>query len=113
MQPKNFAIHHHVDRSREIQINALRRGARGEAMLDVRAGEKARKRPEKTEPPNGTPADIFDLAVGGIGLRRDHHFPAGEFAVAESEEKARAAIPIRGVANPVRKSGVIKARETS
>src|SRR5271156_4469146 len=61
-------------------------------MMNVRAGEEARQSPDEAESVDGTPADAFDEAVGGIGVRGDHHVAAGELAVVEGEKKDGVAI---------------------
>src|ERR1700723_1646754 len=61
-------------------------------MMDVRAGEEARQSPDEAEAADGAPADVFDEAVGGIGVGSDHHVAAGEFAVVEGEEEGGVAI---------------------
>ncbi len=78
-------------------------------MADVSAGEQARESPKQTQAAYGRPADVFDLAVGGIRLRRDHHFSAGIFAIAEGEEKAFAAVPFVGGSETMGKSMVLEA----
>ena len=87
-------------------------GARGERVVDVSAGEEARESPKQTQAADGRPADIFDLTVGGICLRRDHHFSAGIFAIAEGEEEAFAAVPFVGGGETMRKSTVFEAHES-
>ena len=60
--------------------------------MNVRAGEETRQSPDEAEAADGAPADVFDQAVGGIGVGSDHHVAAGEFAVVEREEEGGLAI---------------------
>jgi hypothetical protein len=83
---QDFPVNHYVYRAIEVEVNSSCRRAVRQGMLDVRAGEQPWKHPEQAEPANGTPADILNLSIGGIGFRRNHHFPAREFAVAKREE---------------------------
>src|SRR5271163_377077 len=64
-------------------------------MMDVRASEEARQSPDQAESADGAPADVFNLAVGGVGVGSDHHVAAGEFAVVEGEEEGGVAIGFR------------------
>src|SRR4029077_10041560 len=63
-------------------------------MLDVRAVVKFRQHAQESEAANGAPADEFDQAVGGVGMRSDEHGAAGVLAVVEREEEAAALVPI-------------------
>src|SRR5580658_4327945 len=57
-------------------------------MLDMRPVEKRRQIPQQSQPPNRSPADIFEQAVVSSSVRRDHHLSAGEAAIVERQEKA-------------------------
>ena len=55
---------------------------------------KFRQHAQESEATNGAPADEFDEAVGGIGVRSDQHGAAGVLAVVEGEKEAAALVPI-------------------
>src|SRR5580658_8157225 len=63
-------------------------------MFDVRAVIELREHAQQSDAAYRPPADELDQAVRGIGLRRDQHRAAGEFAVAEGKKKAAALVPI-------------------
>src|ERR1700739_502125 len=69
-------------------------------MLDVRAVVKSWQHAQKTEAADGPPADEFDKAVGGGGLRSDEHGAAGVLTVVEGEEEGAALVPILVVVTP-------------
>ena len=77
-------------------------------MMNVRAGEEARQSPDQAEAADGAPADVFDQAVGGIGVGGDHHAAAGEFAVVESEEEDGIAIPFFCFGEAMRKCEMLE-----
>ena len=62
-------------------------------MSDVGAVVEFRQHAEKPEAADWSPANEFDETVGGIGVGRNQHGAAGEFAVVEGEEKAAAGVP--------------------
>ena len=94
IQAQDFAIHHHVHWAVEIEIDSLRGGARRQRMIDVRAGEKARRNAAADRSRPIGPQRTYSIRPSaGIGFGRDHHFAAGEFAVAEGEKQAAAAVP--------------------
>src|SRR5215469_10845196 len=80
-------------------------------MVNVSASEKRRERADQTEALYRSPADTFDATVGGIRVGSDHHFAAGELAVTEAKEQARAWIPVSGV-DSVWKREVLQIRNT-
>ena len=80
-------------------------------MMDVRAGEEARKSPDQSETADRAPADVFDQAVGGIGVGSDHHVAAGEFAVVEGEEEGGFAILCGSFREAMRKREMLSSHE--
>src|SRR5438445_11351677 len=46
-----------------------------------------RQHAEQTQPADRSPLNKFDMAIGGIRVRRDEHRAAGVLAVIESQEK--------------------------
>src|SRR5580698_5200155 len=80
-------------------------------MMDVRAGEEARQSPDEAEAADGAPADVFDQAVGGIGVGSDHHVAAGEFAVVESEKQSGFTIPFCCFGKAMRKGEMLELHE--
>ena len=83
MKMQTFSIDHHVYRAFEFEFNSPHACASREGMMNVRAGKKARQSPDQPGAANRSPANVFNQPIGSVGVRRDHHFPAGEFAVAE------------------------------
>src|SRR5580704_3266097 len=111
VQKQYFAVHNHVGGTTEIEIRSLDRGARGQRMRNMRAGEKSRKIPEKPEAADWRPTHVFDLAVRGICLRGHHHLAASEFAVGERQKKTRAPVPVFGVRELMSERMVFEPRE--
>ena len=62
-------------------------------MFDVRAVIEFGKHAQQSDASDWPPAHKLDQAVRGIGLRRDEHRAASEFAVAERKKEAAALIP--------------------
>src|SRR5580704_4042990 len=62
-------------------------------MLDVCTVIKLGEHAQQSNASDRPPADKFDQAVGGVGLRGNEHRAAGEFAVAERKKKTAAFIP--------------------
>src|SRR5271168_3830143 len=79
--------------------------------MNVRAGEETRQGPDEAEAADGAPADVFDEAVGGIGVGSDHHVAAGELAVVEGEEKRAIAVPFCCFSEAVRIREVLELHE--
>src|SRR5450631_86139 len=113
MKVQAFAVDHHVYRALQFERNLLDAGAESERVVDMRSGKKPWKRPEQSGAADGTPADVFNEAVGGIGIRRDHHFAARESAVAESQKQIAATIPVAGIFEPVRKRVMLEADDVA
>ena len=110
-QAHAFAIHHHVDGARQFEINPLCRGA-GSTMIEyVRTGEEAGQSPDQSEPPDRSPADVFDETVVGICVWRDHHVAAGEFAVVEGEKQGGVAVPFGCAGEAMRKRKMLERRK--
>src|SRR5207245_10813886 len=61
-------------------------------MIDVRSVVERRQIANQPEAANRSPAHVFDETVIDLGLRSDHHSATGEFAVAERQNQAGAAI---------------------
>src|SRR5271154_3664444 len=81
-------------------------------MFDVRAVIKLREHSQQSDAPNRPPAHKLDQAVRRIGLRRDEHGAAGEFAVAERKKKASAFVPLVVVIATQTKSAAPKLNDT-
>src|SRR5277367_103327 len=94
VQAQNLAINDYVHGTAEVEINPLDCGARGKRVVNVRAGKEAWKIPKQAEAAERGPAHVLDFSVRWIGMRRHHHFSAGEFTVAKCQEQARAPVPI-------------------
>src|SRR5437762_14127798 len=63
-------------------------------MVYVRSVVERRQIANQPEAANRSPAHVFDETVINLGLRSDHHRATGEFAVAERQEQAEAAIAV-------------------
>src|SRR5580704_52759 len=79
-------------------------------MLNVGPVVKLRQHSQQTQPANRSPTHELDVAIGGIGVGRDHHRAAGEFAVVERNKQAAPLIPIFVVVAAERKWAAIQLR---
>ena len=66
MQSQDFAVHHHIDRSIQIEFDLLRGFALRQRMLDMRSVIEPRQIANQPQPPNRPPANIFDQAIVDI-----------------------------------------------
>src|ERR1700680_1818469 len=87
MQSQHFAIHHDVYWPRKIKFSPGNRFSFSQGMPDVRPVVKAGQMPNKSQPSDRPPADIFNQTAVHFRMRRDHHCPAGELAVIKSKKQ--------------------------
>src|SRR5260370_6723752 len=64
-------------------------------MFNMRTVVETRQVAKQAQPSDGAPAHKFNQPVGGMRLRRDQHWAAGVFAVAERQEKRAPLVPLR------------------
>src|SRR5258707_11753347 len=93
LQREDFSVDQHGDGNGNFEFDMLHCFSRSERMANVSAVVEFGQHAEKTQAADGSPANEFDEAVGGIGVGRDEHRAAGEFAVVECEEQAAAGVP--------------------
>src|SRR5438552_19113796 len=80
-------------------------------MIDVRSVVERRQIANQPEAANRSPAHVFDETVIDLGLRSDHHSATGEFAVAERQKQAGAAIHVFFSIDAKRKRASAKTQE--
>src|ERR1700756_4864517 len=93
IQRKNLSIDQSINRYGNFEFNVFHCFSRSERMSNVSAVVEFRQHAEKTESSDGSPADEFDEAVGGLPVWRDEHGAAGVFAVVEAEKEAAPRVP--------------------
>src|SRR2546426_9602105 len=80
-------------------------------MIDVRPVVKSRQIANQPEAADRSPAYVFDETVIDLGLRSNHHSATGEFAVAERQKQAGAAIQVFFSIDAKRKRALAKTQE--
>src|SRR5205823_9892359 len=80
-------------------------------MVYVRSVVERRQIANQPDAANRPPAHVFDETVINLGLRSDHHSATGEFAVAERQEQAEAAIAVFFSIDGKRKRATAKTQE--
>src|SRR6266849_5220981 len=111
MQRVHFAVHHGVNGGIQIENDPARRVARSERVLQVCAVVQRGQIVEQAEAADRPPTNELNQAVGSIGMRRNHHLAACEFAVVEAEKEAAAAVEFRGVVQTHGKSAAAQAHQ--
>src|SRR5450432_1031449 len=96
-----------------MKINAPNFADFRQRMLNMGAVVEPRQVADEPHAPNRSPSDKFDQPIISFSVGCDHHCPAGEFAVAESQEQARAAVNMRLAVGAEWKRASAKARQTN
>ena len=110
MHCDDLAIHHHIDRAVEMEINPPDLADFGQRMPGMRAVIKCWQVADQTYTPNWSPADVFDQSVVGRGIWSNHHGAAGKFAVVESKKQAGPTVDARLSIDAQRKWSSAEAR---
>src|SRR5579884_2432190 len=110
---EDLAVHHDINRSIESEVDVADTMARRERMIQVCAVIKRVQVAQEAEAADRAPADEFDQAIVGLGTGRNHHLPAGEFAVIEGEEKAAAFVGLALSIQTQRKCATVEPSEAT
>src|SRR5437899_6420652 len=112
MQRQHLTVHHDVHGALQVEFNPPGPAARRQRVIQVRAVVQRVQIADQSQAANRPPADILHKAVGRIRHRRDHHFTAGKFAVAEAQEQAGPAVKLRLAIGAERKRAAAQSRQT-